>query len=95
MLEYKYTAFGTPISNSSNYEGIAKDLFKINIYIYKGYCYDVETGLAMVGQRYYSPELCRFIQPADVSSLNPSIINGFNLYSYVNSNPIGSGRLMS
>ena len=55
MLEYKYTAFGTPISNSSNYEGIAKDLFKINIYIYKGYCYDVETSLFWLSSRYYTP----------------------------------------
>ena len=43
-----------------------------------------------MGQRYYSPELCRFIQPADVSSLNPSSINGLNLYAYENNNPIGS-----
>ena len=35
------------------------------------------------------PELCRFIQPADVSSLNPQSINGLNLYSYANNNPIG------
>ena len=43
----------------------------------------------MVGQRYYSPELCRFIQPADVSSLNPYSINGLNLYAYANNNPVG------
>lgn len=43
----------------------------------------------MVGQRHYSPELCRFIQPADISNLNPSSINGLNLYSYANNNPIG------
>ena len=43
----------------------------------------------MVSSRYYSPELERFIQPADVSTLNPSSINGFNLYSYANNNPIG------
>ena len=43
----------------------------------------------MVGQRYYSPELCRFIQPADVSTLSPSSINGLNLYSCANNNPIG------
>ena len=43
----------------------------------------------MVSSRYYSPELGRFIQPADVSSLNPSSINGLNLYSYANNNPIG------
>ena len=43
----------------------------------------------MMGHRYYSPELGRFIQPADVSTLNPSSINGLNLYSYANNNPIG------
>ena len=43
----------------------------------------------MVGQRYYSPELCRFIQPADVSTINPSSINGLNLYCYASNDPIG------
>ena len=49
----------------------------------------VETGLFWLSSRYYSPELFRFIQPADVSSLNPSSINGLNLYSYAKNNPIG------
>ena len=31
----------------------------------------------------------RFIQPTDVSSLNTVRINGLNLYSYANNNPIG------
>lgn len=51
--------------------------------------HDVETNLFLVTSRYYSPELGRFIQPADVSSLNPSNINGLNLYAYANNNPIG------
>ena len=51
-------------------------------------CYDIETNLALVSSRYYSPELGRFIQPADVSTLNPSSVNGLNLYSYANNNPI-------
>ena len=42
-----------------------------------------------MSSRYYSPELGRFIQPADVSTLNPTSINGLNLYSYANNNPIG------
>lgn len=50
----------------------------------------VETGYFWLSSRYYSPELGRFIQPADVSSLNPSSINGINLYSYANNNPIGN-----
>ena len=42
----------------------------------------------MVSSRYYSPELGRFIQPAEVSSLNPQSINGLNLYTYAHNNPI-------
>ena len=48
----------------------------------------METNLFLVTSRYYSPELGRFIQSANVSSLNPSSINGLNLYSYANNNPI-------
>jgi RHS repeat-associated protein len=50
--------------------------------------YDVETNLFLVTSRYYSPELWRFIQPADVSSLNPQSINGLNLYTYALNNSI-------
>ena len=42
----------------------------------------------MIGQRYYSPELCRFIEPSNVTSLNPASVNGLNLYSYANNNPV-------
>ena len=49
----------------------------------------METGLFWLSSRYYSPELCRFISPDDVGYLDPSSINGLNLYSYANNNPIG------
>ena len=42
----------------------------------------------MMGQRYYSPELCRFIQPDSIEYLDPSSINGLNLYCYCMNNPI-------
>ena len=42
----------------------------------------------MMGQRYYSPDLCRFIQPDDIEYLDPSSINGLNLYCYCMNNPI-------
>ena len=38
--------------------------------------------------RYYSPELCRFIQPNNIEYLDPSSINGLNLYCYCKNNPI-------
>lgn len=37
---------------------------------------------------YYSPELCRFISPDDVSYLDPESVNGLNLYCYCLNNPI-------
>ena len=86
MVSYEYDEWGKVLSvNASNPN---HPIAKYNPFRYKGYYYDVETGLFMMGQRYYSPELCRFIQPADVSSLNPHSINGLNLYSYANNNPI-------
>ena len=42
----------------------------------------------MMGHRYYSPELCRFIQPADVSSLDPQTTNGLNLFIFKWNNPL-------
>ena len=54
----------------------------------------VETNLALVSSRYYSPELGRFIQPANVLTLNPHSINGANLYAYANNNPIGKAKIV-
>ena len=42
----------------------------------------------MMGHRYYSPELCCFIQPDDIEYLDPSFFNGLNLYCYCFNNPI-------
>ena len=81
--EYKYDAYGN-ILNLSSLSPIAK----LNSIRYKGYYYDVETGLFWLSSRYYSPELCRFISPDSVDYLDPSSINGLNLYAYCNNDPI-------
>lgn len=60
----------------------------INPFRYKSYYYDKETRLFWLSSRYYSPELCRFISPDDVGYLDPSSINGLNLYAYCNNDPI-------
>ena len=86
MVSYEYDAYGKLLSTTGS---AASTVGITNPFRYKGYYYDVETGLAIVGHRYYSPELCRFIQPTDVSSLNPSSINCLNLYAYATNNPIG------
>ena len=89
VISYRYDPYGKVIMTTKANNA------PINHFLYKGYYYDDETGLAMVGQRYYSPELCRFIQPADVSSLNPHSINGLNLYAYANNNPTCKAKLLS
>ena len=84
VVKYGYDAYG----NCKIDYTINSDLAHTNPIRYRSYYYDDETQLYWVSSRYYSPELCRFIQPADVSSLNPQSINGLNLYAYTNNNPI-------
>ena len=48
----------------------------------------VETELYYCNSRYYSPELCRWISPDDISYLDPKSVNGLNLYCYCYNNPI-------
>ena len=42
----------------------------------------------MVGHRYYNPEWGRWIQLDDIEYLDPTNINGLNLYCYCMNNPI-------
>ena len=87
MVSYKYDEWGKLIDTITT-SSFALILSGMNPFIYKGYYYDVETGLFMMGHRYYSPELCRFIQPDSIEYLDPSSINGLNLYCYCMNNPI-------
>lgn len=91
VASYIYDAYGNhKVLDKNKEENKAKNFIgNMNPIRYKGYYYDVETGLFFCNSRYYNPEWGRFIQPADVSSLKPSSINGLNLYSYANNNPIG------
>ena len=85
VVSYIYDAYGNIVST----KGSKKDTIgKINPYRYRGYYYDIETGYFWLSSRYYSPELCRFISPDDVDYLDPSSINGLNLYAYCANDPI-------
>lgn len=48
----------------------------------------VETGLYLVTSRYYNPEWCRFLNADSIEYLDPSSINGMNLYAYCNNDPV-------
>ena len=55
---------------------------------YRGYYFDVDTGLYYLNARYYSPELRRFISPDDTAYLDPESIDGLNLYAYCCNDPV-------
>ena len=53
VVSYTYDAWGKVTINNSP----ITDIGIYNPFMYKDFYYDVETGLFMMGQRYYSPEL--------------------------------------
>ena len=61
---------------------------KLNPFRYRGYYYDTETGLYYLNSRYYDPSIGRFINADDISYIQPTDINGLNLYAYCGNNPV-------
>ncbi len=90
VAKYAYDPFGmiTVLDANDNKNTSTTFIGNINPIRYKGYYYDVETGMFWLSSRYYSPELCRFISPDDVEYLDPESVNGLNLYCYCLNNPI-------
>ena len=77
VVQYKYDAWGKPISKTGS---MISTLGKINPFRYRGYVYDEETGMYYLRSRYYSYALCRF--------LNIDILIGNNVYSYCENTPV-------
>ena len=67
-----------------------KTIALLNPFRYRSYYYDVETGLYYLNSRYYDPQIGRFINADNISTLDVTQIalNGLNLYAYCLNNPI-------
>ena len=78
VVKYTYDAWGKKLAVSG---ALAGSLGVINPFRYRGYVYDVETGLYYLRSRYCKPEWCRFVS-ADV------LIKG-SLYCYCKDDPVG------
>ena len=84
VARYTYDAYGNHevldeygiINNNATFIG------NINPFRYKGYYYDVETGLYYCNSRYYNSKIYRWISADDIDYLEPESINGLNLYVY-------------
>ena len=94
VAEYKYDAWGNhrvytgtgiDITDNSSYNN---SVAKLNPFRYRGYYYDAESGLYYLNSRYYDPSVGRFINADDISYIQPTDINGLNLFAYCGNNPV-------
>ena len=79
VVEYTYDAWGKVLSTTGSMAGT---LGTIQPFRYRGYVYDVETGLYYLRSRYYWPIWMRF--------LNADSVIKDNLYGYCKNEPIKS-----
>ena len=78
---YTYDAWGKLLTSSG-------DLADVNPLRYRGYYYDVETGLYYLQSRYYDPETCRFINPDAFATTDADGVLSANMFAYCENNPI-------
>jgi RHS repeat-associated protein len=76
---YDYDPFGNILMNT---------FASTNKILYKGYYYDDYIDLYYLKTRYYSPTWHRFISPDSIDYLDIYDLNGVNLFSYCNNNPV-------
>ena len=56
--------------------------------MYKDYYYDKELGMYNINNRFYLPDINRFLIPDSVGNIDVKDISNLNLYTYSNNNPI-------
>ena len=86
-VRYTYDSWGRAVS----IDGSMKDsLGERNPFRYRGYYYDTETGLYYLKNRYYDPEIRRFIAADDtgIVVVSPRLLKEKNLYLYCDNNPV-------
>ena len=92
MIKYYYDAWGNHMIVNANISDSEitnlSPIGDINPFRYRGYYYDVETGLYFLQTRYYDPEVGRFLNRDSVQYADPETINGLNLYAYCLNNPV-------
>ena len=68
---------------------MSETLGKRNPFRYRGYYYDTETGMYYLKNRYYDPEIRRFISTDSIAVLEvQNDLYDKNLYAYCDNNPI-------
>jgi len=90
VARYEYNAFGegAVYNNLGNIDNNPNSIGNINSIRYRSYYYDRENEFYYLESRYYFPKMGRFISIDNVQYLDIETINGLNLFSYCNNNPV-------
>ena len=88
LVTYTYDAYGNATvlySSGSASTPAAKNPFR-----YRGYYYDLDLSMYLLGTRYYDSQICRFISPdnVDVTTATPMALTDKNLFAYCDNNPV-------
>ena len=84
VVKYTYDAWGKPLSTTGS---LAATLGTVQPFRYRGYVYDLETGLYYLRARYYNSNWNRFIN-ADTVLVNKKELLFHSSYHYCANNPI-------
>ncbi len=91
VVKYSYDAWGTPIAITdgagNDVSGNASHIANINPFRYRGYYYDVETGLYYLQSRYYDSQVGRFVNADGYVSTGQEIY-GTNMFVYCGNNSV-------
>ncbi len=91
IATYQYDPWGNPqgIKDASGktIAQTANHVATYNPFRYRGYQYDVDTGLYYLQSRYYDPMTCRFVNADRYASTGQGIA-GHNMFVYCNNNPL-------
>ena len=86
IYEYAYDAWGNIIKSAQVATG-GSDAHAVNPFRYRGYYYDIETGLYYLQSRYYNPEWGRFLNADGYVNANGDLM-GYNMFAYCSNNPV-------
>ena len=93
IAQYTYDPWGKPLTvtdaNGTDISANATHIANINPLRYRGYYYDVESGLYYLLSRYYDPVTQRFVNADGISLLEYGLQNiiQYNMYAYCWNNP--------
>ena len=92
LVNYAYDAWGKVVSVTDADGNEITDMSHIghiNPIRYRSYYYDGETNLYYLNSRYYSPDICRFLNADGVVNANRDVL-GNNLFAYCSNDPVNN-----